>query len=203
MGKTVDDEMIGEAGAAGRFEDLVLVCTNDALRRATRQLGMLYDETFAPSGLKATQFGLLIRIEQGADGEGPTLQTVADRLGVGISALTHALRPLVRDDLVALQPDARDKRAKRATLTPLGHQRLQEGRLLWAEAHQRVETLLGIEGAQHLRTLAERLSSDAFACAFKAELSTQAGGQAAPTVVDLSASPDMTEPTPAESKADA
>lgn len=172
MGETAKDDPVGAARDDGGF---ALVCTNDTLRRATRQLGLLYDEALTPSGLKATQFGLMARIAQLADGEGPTLQTVADRLGVGISALTHALRPLVRDGLVALRADARDKRSKRAALTALGRARLDEGGRLWADANRRLEALLGSEDARRLRMLAERVSSEAFAAAFKAEPSETTG----------------------------
>src|SRR5258707_12961524 len=75
-------------------------CTNNALRRAARRLGQLYDEALAPIGLKATQAGLLAQIGELARGqEGPTLQDLAERLAIGIWALTHARRPLVRDGL--------------------------------------------------------------------------------------------------------
>ena len=37
-------------------------CTNNALRRAARRLGQLYDEALAPIGLKVTQAGVLAQI---------------------------------------------------------------------------------------------------------------------------------------------
>jgi DNA-binding MarR family transcriptional regulator len=153
-----------------------LACTNTALRRAARRLGQLYDEAVAPSGLKATQVGLLAQIvaspaEEGHEGNqpqpGPTLQALAERVVVSISALTHALRPLVRDGLVALSQDARDGRTKRAALTPLGLARLKEALVLWAEANQRVETVLG-GSAAGLRALADEVSSEAFLDAYQA-----------------------------------
>ena len=118
-------------------------CTNNALRRAARRLGQLYDEALAPIGLKATQAGLLAQIGELARGqEGPTLQDLAERLAIGISALTHALRPLVRDGLVELRQDPQDGRTKRGILTRLGKARLREAYLLWAAANRRVETVL-------------------------------------------------------------
>lgn len=155
----LDDE-----SQTGVFE---IACTNASLRRATRQLALLYDEAFEPSGLKATQFALLFCIEQLGGAEGPALQAVAGKLGIGISALTHALRPIVRDGLVELSPDARDKRTKRAALTPLGRSRLQHAALLWAESNRRVEALLGATEAALLRGLADRISGAEFASAFK------------------------------------
>lgn len=181
MGMTTtsnDDGASNEDGApnADRASDPVATgvgnlagppCTNDALRRATRQLGLLYDEAFAPTGLKATQLGLMLQIERLTGDQGPTLHALAASVAVGVSALTYALRPLVRDGLVDLLPDLKDKRSKHAVLTALGRERLGQGARLWAEANQRVETLLGHADARLLRSLAERVSSDAFSAAFR------------------------------------
>lgn len=153
-------------------EDILaeLACTNTALRRATRRLGQLYDEAVAPAGLKATQFGLLAQtagLRDDGRQDWPTLQALAERLAVSISALTHALRPLVRDGLVELRPDAHDRRTKRAALTPLGEARLHEALALWADANQRVEKVLGVSAAA-LRTLADDVASPEFLDAYQA-----------------------------------
>lgn len=153
------------ADAVDVFGDLV--CTNTSLRRAARQLGLLYDDAVAPLALKATQFGLLAQIHNLGGADGPTLQALADRLAIRISALTHALRPLLRDGLVELRPDAHDRRTKHAALTPLGLSRLEEGVALWAAANRRVELVLGPAAGQ-LRALADLVSSRAFFDAYKA-----------------------------------
>jgi DNA-binding MarR family transcriptional regulator len=146
-----------------------LACTNTALRRAARRLGQLYDETLAPLGLKATQVGLISEIERCAAGgseEGPTLQELAGRLAIQISALTHALKPLVRDGLVELRPDTVDRRTKHGVLTPLGKERLSEAFVLWAKANNRVESVLGRDSAATLRALADKVASVEFLAAF-------------------------------------
>jgi DNA-binding MarR family transcriptional regulator len=81
--------------------------------------------------------------------------------------LTHALRPLVRDGFVKLQPDAHDGRTKHAVLTALGERRLQEALVLWADANQRVEVVLGSSAAT-LRTLADDVASPEFLEAYEA-----------------------------------
>jgi|UPI00069F0CE3 DNA-binding MarR family transcriptional regulator len=170
MSTTTNDDGAGEACPVEAILPSWPPCTNDILRRATRHLGQLYDEAFAPTGLKSTQLVLMFQIARLTGDEGPTLQTVAAHVGVGVSALTYALRPLQRDGLVDLVPDLKDKRAKHAVLTALGRERLDEGIKLWSEANRRVETLLGPDDAKLLRNLAERVSSDAFSSAFKAGL---------------------------------
>jgi DNA-binding MarR family transcriptional regulator len=144
-------------------------CNNTALRRAARRLGNLYDDALEPVGLKATQMGLMAELASltaGNEGRPPSLQELAARLAIQISALTHALRPLVRDGLVALRPDEDDGRTKRAVLTPAGTARLTEAGAHWAAANERVEAVLGVDAAAMLRTLADRVSSDEFLAAF-------------------------------------
>lgn len=153
---------------AGELSELA--CTNTALRNAARRLGQLYDEAVAPAGLKATQVAALAQVAslQDSDGQGwPTLQSLAERLAISISALTHALRPLVRDGLVELQPDARDGRTKRAALTPLGEDRLDAALVLWADVNRRVEAVLGTS-AETLRVLADDVTSPEFLAAYQA-----------------------------------
>jgi DNA-binding MarR family transcriptional regulator len=149
------------------YEDLV--CTNTALRRAARRLGNLYDDALVPTGLKATQLGLLAEIQRWGsanDAQAPTLQDLAGKLAIQISALTHALRPLVRDGLVMLQPDEQDGRTKRAALTTAGEARLGEALGHWATVNQRVETVLGADSAATLRALADLVASDEFLAAY-------------------------------------
>jgi DNA-binding MarR family transcriptional regulator len=146
-----------------------LVCTNTALRRAARRLGHLYDEALAPLDLKATQLSLLTEIARVPpnDGQqGPTLQDLAARLAIQISALTHALRPLVRDGLVEVRQDVNDRRAKHGILTPLGKARLREALVLWDAANRRVEVVLGPASAAKLRDLADEVASEEFLHAY-------------------------------------
>jgi len=145
------------------------VCTNTALRLAARRLGQLYDEALAPMELKATQLALIAEIEKlsVANPRGPVLQELAARLAIQLSALTHALRPLVRDGLVELRPDAEDRRTKHGVLTPLGKARLSEAVVRWAAANDRVEAVLGPASAANLRALADQVASDAFLAAYK------------------------------------
>jgi DNA-binding MarR family transcriptional regulator len=144
-------------------------CNNTSLRLAARRLGNLYDDALKGAGLKSTQFALMVEIARlGAANAGlaPTLQDLAARLAIQISALTHAVRPLVRDGLVVLQPDPADGRTKRAALSDTGLQRLEAAAAHWADTNARVEAVLGAGAAAALRALADRVSSDEFLVAF-------------------------------------
>jgi DNA-binding MarR family transcriptional regulator len=145
-----------------------LVCTNTALRLASRRLGQLYDDALSPTALKATQVGLLSKIAIVHDtdkAKWPTLQSLAESLAVSLSALTYALRPLVRDGMVELLPDPDDGRTKRCALTDLGEAKLSEALVLWQDANQRVEKVLGTSAAA-LRSLADDVASPEFLDAY-------------------------------------
>lgn len=68
----------------------------------------------------------------------------------------------MRDGLIELRPDARDRRTKHASLTPLGLIRLGEAKVLWAAANRRTDVVLGREAAHRLRALADQVSSPTF-----------------------------------------
>jgi len=147
-----------------------LVCTNTALRLAARRLGNLYDEALAPLGLKSTQVSLLteiVRMEADNDGQAPTLQDLAVKLAIQISALTHALKPLIRDGWVVLKVDEHDKRTKRALLTPDGVELWQRALVYWATANERVEAVMGSDSAAALRAAADFVASDEFLVAYR------------------------------------
>jgi len=124
------------------------LCNNALLRRATRKLGQFYDDVLAPSGLKATQQGLLYQIHVGNE---PAMGAIAAALVMDLSALGHTLKPLIRDGFLETFADPDDRRVKRVRLTPLGLVKLDEAMKLWQVAQQRFEDLVGEEQAAKLR----------------------------------------------------
>lgn len=150
--------------------DAALACTHTSVRTASRRLGQLYDDALAPVGLTSSQGRLLCRLADagpaGAAEGGHALQALAGVLSIQMSAVTHALRPLVRDGLVEVRTDAVDRRVKRAVLTPLGRRRAEEVIGIWTDANDRVETALGAEAAGVLRRLCDAVLTDAFLAAF-------------------------------------
>lgn len=143
-------------------------CTHTALRQASRQLTQVYDEAIAPAGLTSAQAMLVTRLDElgGAPGgTGPSLQALAKRLSIQISALTHALRPLVRDGVVELHADPRDGRIKRAVLTEKGMKQTREMYVLWQAVNLRMDSVLGAGTGSELRALATRVASPEFLAA--------------------------------------
>lgn len=143
-----------------------LNCTHTALRVASRQLTQLYDDALAPSGLTSGQALVVAGIDElsGATGGlGPSLQALAKRLSLQISALTHALKPLVRDGLVEVVVDRNDRRIKRAVLTQQGVTRTRQMYGLWRGVNERLDVVLGAGTAEQLRGLASIVAAPGFA----------------------------------------
>jgi DNA-binding MarR family transcriptional regulator len=142
-------------------------CSNSALKRASRQLGQLYEDILAPCGLRITQYTLLAQIKIG--GETP-LKMLAEAMVMDLSALGHTLKPLIRDGLVELVPDVRDRRVKRVRLTQAGDKEWTEASARWQDAQARFDKAFGTEASAALRRTMDIISSPDFARAFaKAE----------------------------------
>jgi len=139
------------------------LCNNSVLRQAARQLGQLYDDIVSPSGLRATQFGLLAYV---VALDRPTMARLAEALVMDLSALGHTLKPLMRDGLVETFPDERDKRAKRVRLTAAGERKVKAASALWTKAQGNFEAAYGKRKAAELRKTLSFLASDDFAQAF-------------------------------------
>ncbi|UPA25599.1 MarR family winged helix-turn-helix transcriptional regulator [Shinella oryzae] len=142
-------------------------CTNSAIRRAARQLGQLYDEAIAPSGLKGTQFSLMSQIAL-AGRDGVALKPLAEALVMDLSALGHTLKPLTRDGLVELIADEKDGRVRRARLTELGMAKQEEALAMWRDAQARFDAAFGAERSAEMRALLGFVASPGFAKAFRA-----------------------------------
>ncbi|CCV15707.1 Quorum sensing regulator [Mesorhizobium sp. STM 4661] len=132
------------------------LCNNAMLRRATRKLGQFYDDMLAPSGLKATQQGLLYQI---LIGDEPAMGAIAAALIMDLSALGHTLKPLIRDGYVETFADKDDRRVKRVRLTPQGLIKLDEAMKLWSLAQQRFEAMVGKDEAARLRAALDDIAA--------------------------------------------
>ena len=143
--------------------ELLSYCNNAVLRKAARRLARLYDGALEPSGLKATQYVLLTQIY---DLGNPTMANLANSLLMDLSATRHSLGPLIRDRLVRVRVDPRDRRVKRVALTPTGVAKFKEAMQLWRAAQGRFERALGPARAARLRSELSFLASEKFKEAF-------------------------------------
>lgn len=135
-------------------------CSNGAVRRASRRMAQIYDEAFAPFGLKATQYSLMNHIAQA---NAPKMRDLAQSLVMDLSALGHTLKPLVRDGFVLVQVDELDRRSRRVLLTEAGQRKYEEARVVSKQMAVRFDEAFGVQAACELRKAMDFIASDDFA----------------------------------------
>jgi DNA-binding MarR family transcriptional regulator len=139
------------------------LCNSGALRRASRRVSQLYEETMAPIGLRVTQYSILRQIERA----GPSaLSELAQHLVMDRSTLGHNLRPLERDGLVELVVDPNDRRSRLIALTSAGRKKIAAALPLWNQAQQQFEAAFGQKRAEALRELLHEITGEEFAKKF-------------------------------------
>jgi DNA-binding MarR family transcriptional regulator len=124
-------------------------CACFNLRRVARAVTQLYDDFLRPTGLRATQFSVLVALRNLGQS---TVNQLADKLVVDRTTLTRNLRPLQEAGFVRTRP-GEDRRVREIFLTPAGEVKLHEALPLWREAQSQMRRVLG-------RDRLERLLSD-------------------------------------------
>jgi DNA-binding MarR family transcriptional regulator len=149
--------------------DMESGCHCTALRKASRRVSQLYDAALAPSGLKTTQRAILAQIGRS---QLTTVGALAEALVMDAGGLAHTLKPLIRDGLVGVGVDPRDKRNRLIRLTAAGRAKLRESDALWEAAQRGFEKGCGGMQSKALRKAMELLVSDRFVADFEAALAS-------------------------------
>jgi DNA-binding MarR family transcriptional regulator len=118
------------------------------VQRAARALARVFDEAMRPLDLTNGQFSLLMSLNRPAP---PPMKSVAHLLAMDRTTLTAALKPLERRGLVAVAPDATDKRSRLLKLTPAGRRLLAKAVPIWQHHHALVEKQLPSGAPDRLR----------------------------------------------------
>jgi DNA-binding MarR family transcriptional regulator len=120
-----------------RREELAEVaagCACRNLRRTARAVTQLYDETLRPSGLRITQFTLLVAV---AIGEPVPITRLADALDLDRTTLARDLKPLTDRGLLETTT-GEDRRTRMVRLTRQGREAIARAYPLWQQAQARI-----------------------------------------------------------------
>jgi DNA-binding MarR family transcriptional regulator len=135
------------------------LCIVTATRKASRRLTQLYDDALEPCGLRATQFAILAEVNCRSL-EPPTMRELADALVMDRSALGHNLRPLERDELIALEESEEDRRRRHVVMTPQGKAKFKQAKRLWQTAQDCFNEVFGQSQAADLRATLLAIAHD-------------------------------------------
>ncbi len=129
------------------------VCYN--LRRAARATTRLYDDFLRPSGLRSTQYSMLMV----ARVLGPvTLTKLAEMTVTERTTLTRNLSILEKKGLIVIEP-GKDRRERQVSITERGLKVLMEAIPLWEAAQAHIEQGLGVDRMDSLlKDLSEIIS---------------------------------------------
>jgi DNA-binding MarR family transcriptional regulator len=134
-------------------------CCSLAMRKASRRLAQLYDSALAPSGLKSTQYSILMEVFNRAKSP-PTMQELAAVLVMDRSTLGQNLRPLERDGYIELRQDTGDRRRRFVHLTAEGLAKCSEAKPYWSQAQERFKDVFGTQNASRLRATLIEIAYD-------------------------------------------
>jgi DNA-binding MarR family transcriptional regulator len=109
-------------------------CACKRLRRTARAVTQLYDQTLRPSGLRVTQFTLLVGV---AVSEPVPITRLADALGLDRTTLARDLRPLTERGLLEVAAGD-DRRTRVVRLTRQGRDAIARAYPLWKQAQARM-----------------------------------------------------------------
>jgi len=140
------NEQIPQPNAA-QLAEIEATCACSNVRKAARAVTQLFDELLQPTGLRSTQFTLLVAVA--LLGEAPVTQ-LSRALLMDRTTLARNLKPLESLGLLTIEAGT-DRRRHQVQLTERGCQALASALPYWEQAQHQVVTRLGQEQWHALR----------------------------------------------------
>lgn len=109
-------------------------CVCFLTRKAARAVTRLYDDALRSTGLRATQFTILVVIHAKAE---TTLTALADELVMERTTLARDIRPLEAAGWIHIAT-GEDRRTRVITLTPAGYEQIVQALPLWEQAQRQI-----------------------------------------------------------------
>ena len=132
---------------AAQLAEIEESCACLNVRKAARAITQLFDEVLQPTGLRSTQFPLLVVVARLR--EAPVTQ-LSRELVMDRTTLARNLKPLESQGLLTIEAGT-DRRRHLVRLTERGRQALARALPYWEQAQHQVVTRLGHEQWHALR----------------------------------------------------
>jgi DNA-binding MarR family transcriptional regulator len=130
-------------------------CLGFALRKADRSATRRFDAALRSSGLKSTQFNLLVFLD--AVGTATT-STLADGMAIDRTTLTRNLALLVKNGWIRTEPGA-DRRSRNFSITHRGRRLALNALPAWRNAQAGLAAILGKKPFEELRDQLAKLTN--------------------------------------------
>ena len=132
---------------------LQLPCMCANIRRASRALTQMYDDSLRPLGLHATQFSILQALELAGE---VSQNQLSNLLFIDSTTLTRNLRILRKKGWIAVRAGA-DRRERWLRLAPLGGRQLRQVIPVWGRVQKQLRHKLGDMRWRDLQTLSNEI----------------------------------------------
>ena len=129
-------------------------CASFNFRRTARAVTQLYDRALERSGLRSTQFAILVGIQKK---QPVSISALAEVLTIDQTTLTRSLRLLRKESLITISPRS-TMRQRFLAVTPEGERALARCLPLWRKAHNEFVTAIGAGYWMDLRNELESLA---------------------------------------------
>jgi DNA-binding MarR family transcriptional regulator len=129
-------------------------CASFNFRRTARAVTRMYDLALQESGIRSTQFAILVGI---AKNQPVAIGALADVLIIDRTTLTRSLRLLQKEGLITIS-DRSIMRQRFLSVTPKGERTLERSLPVWRKAHERFIATVGSDYWTELRNELERLA---------------------------------------------
>ena len=133
-----------------------LQCTVMNVRRASRLLTNMFDDTYRQYGIRGTQFSLLSTI---AYYNGDTITNIAKGAMLDRTTMSRNLALLEKQGLVTIRDADEGGNQKKVLITKAGKALFQRGYSAWNETQEKIKQTIGEENWRqliHLLLLMER-----------------------------------------------
>lgn len=131
-------------------------CFHRQLKQTERIVSALYDRALSPSGLRVTQFTLLVTSSRLGE---LNIKKLASELAMDQSTLSRNLEPLIKRELIRATVDPEDARAKLVNVTDKGEALIDQAYPLWAKAQGEVRDEFDDQGFEHLLTSLDQFNA--------------------------------------------
>jgi DNA-binding MarR family transcriptional regulator len=135
----------GAASASG--------CTCFKLRRLSRRVTAVYDRALAETGMRVTQYTLLVQLRRA---EQISMSELAELLDMDRTTLTRNLKALIELRWVEVKPAKDDARVRLVRITDAGIAQLRSARAYWQRAQDEVKATIGPANLAGLHELLDR-----------------------------------------------
>ena len=129
-------------------------CASFNLRRTARAVTRAYDEALLQTGMRSTQFTILVGI---AKNQPVSIGALAGVLIIDPTTLTRSLRLLQKDGLITIS-NRSTMRQRFLALTVKGEHALARSLPAWRKVHERLVSTVGTEHWNDLRNRLENLA---------------------------------------------